>query len=374
VVKILSACFDAGPANNVGPVVQVLRQRGVEVISYAVGPATDALAKAGIEFLPYTTAEEALDSCGEIDLFYGAIDCNDRLPSLEVVREMKRRGITCPVNLQTDFWGSGIYKKDDWSTIVPTGVFCNDKLDAELAHITFPRMPISDTFIEGWPYLDGYNCELTEIDALGKRTREGLAIGSDETVVLFAGQLNRTGEVFAELVAGIIEANQPVTLIARQHPAMLLERDKDGKWEHEREEWKVACASFARWDKGKYLDCTGPAYNVRDLIAASDLITGAFTTTLIESAAWRKQNLALLFPKTGMQEWLDVTKGLMGGFPLCELGACGYADSLDELTRLLSLGYSGKLGEQLMPNQIEHIKANGGNAERIADEIMRQFM
>lgn len=369
---VLATCFDTGPANNVGPVVQALRRRGIEVAFYAAGPATDALAKAGIEFRPYTTAEEALDSCGEVGLFYGAIDCNDRLTAFEVVQEMESRGFTCPVNLQTDFWGAGIYKKDEWSKIAPDRVFCNDPRDAELAEVTFPRMR-NGAYAMGWPWLDAYSRELDEIVALGKRTREGLAIGSDETVVLFAGQLNRTGMVFAELVAGVVAANQPVTLIARQHPAMLPERDKDGKWEHERDEWEAARAFFDRWGKGKYLDCTGPAYNVQDLIAASDLVVGAFTTTLIEAAAWKKQVIAILFPESGMREWREVTNHMMDNFPLCDLRACGYAGNAGELKQLLERSYAGDLGRTLDVFQSTHIKATGGNAERIADEIIRQL-
>jgi len=372
-MKVLSVCFDAGPANNVGPVVECLRQRGIEAILFAGGPAASVLEKAGIEFLPYTTATAAIDACDQFDLFYGAIDCNSCLPSLEIILEMKERGIICPVYLQTDYWGSGIYRVDEWKQVTPDRVFCNDQRDAELAELIFPKMAPANALASGWPWLDAYKTSPSEIADMTKQAMEDLGIDPDEIVVFFAGQLNRTGKVFTELIEGIVAVDQPVLLIGRQHPAMLLERDQDEKWADERKQWKSALSKFEQWGKGRYLDCTGPNYNVQLLIAVSDVVVGAFTTTLIEASAWRKQTIAVLYPESGMQEWLDVTKGSMSNFPLCDLGACGYANDSNELVRLLRLAYRSRLDDEIGSNQSKCVVANGGNARRVADEIMRQI-
>lgn len=367
---ILSTCWDAGPANNVGPVVKLLRQKGIEVQLFAGGPAKDALAGQKVSFNSYITAAEAIESIGSPALFYSGVDCNDRMPGFEVAQAFQEMGLNCPVALQSDFWGNGLYRNEYWSKLTPTRYFGNDRRDIELARIAFPKTDPANVLALGWPWLDGYRMDEPEISSRGQKLRQELGIPEEDVVVFFAGQLNRTGEVMESLVRVIKKIDQPIWLINRLHPLMMASNDPEGKWQAEWTRLEAANREFEKWDKGKLILGNNP-YLIKDLIAAATVITGAFTTTLIEAAAWRRQVVAILYPEIGMAEWLSVTGGgIMPEFPLTELGCAAKAASDDELEQLLTKAYSGKLTIELRPNQEEQILSSGDNAAKIATEII----
>jgi hypothetical protein len=368
--KVVAVCWDAGPANNVGPVVELLRNNHVVVNLFAGGPALSVLDGMKIQYNLYRDAPGIVSTWDERStVLYGAIDCNDKLPGVEIANELKRRGVKWPILLQNDMWGGGLYRNEEWRGIMPTRFFANDYRDAELGQIAFPLMDPKNALAIGWPWIDKYS-DRTEVPKRSQSLRERLSIPEGMPIVLFAGQLNRTGEVWESLIRAIIALDKPVYLIGRMHPAMLPERDKDGRWSAEYKRYQEAIENFNRWGKGTYSLCNNP-YEVKDLLAVSDVVTGAFTTMLLEASLWRKQVIAILYPNVGLQEWRDVTNGVMSEFPLTELDCAAKASSDQDLMSLLNDAYSGKLASALTPNQEKHFRSDGKNAERIANEIIK---
>lgn len=366
--RILSACWDAGPANNVGIVVKALRGMNIPIDLFAGGPAKAVLQGMDVQYLPYVDAKDTIATCPDATLFYSGVDCNDRMPGAEIAHELMSQGKDLPILLQSDFWGAGIYRNEEWRNIKPTYFFGNDPRDAEIATVAFPLMNPKNALVVGWPWLDAYADQI-QIGDNATRLRQQLQIPNGMPIVFFAGQLNRTGEVFASLVKAIIELDKPVCLLGRIHPRMLPENDAEGKWQNEYTAYQTSVEAFQAWGKGKYLLCNNP-YKVEELIALADVVTGAFTTVLLESCVLRKPTIAILYPKVGMAEWLSVTGGkVMPEFPLTEIGCAAKADWDEKLKVLLKQAYTGELGKILEPNQIQHFKSDGGNAQRVADQI-----
>jgi hypothetical protein len=365
-MSILATCYDRGASNNVGPVVKALRSRGVEVNLFAGGPATAALERTGVRFIPFTTARLAIAADRKSTLLYAGVDSNDRLIGYEVASEMLKAGISCPVALQSDFWGSGIYHQKKWSELTPIRHFVNDRYDAKLAERVFPKMHPRNIRPISWPWLDNYHAGEDEIKKRGARFRQTQGIPEGMPTVFYAGQLGRTAEVATSLIRAIIGLDQPVCLIGRLHPIMLRE---ESNWADETSRYNEAIAEFQRWGKGKYILGNDPL-DPKDLIAAATVVVSMFSTVLIEAAAWRRQNIAMLYPEVGMAEWLVNTgEGIIPEFPLVSLGCTARAANDEETASLLADCYTGQLRAKLEPNQEKHINATGGNAERIADEL-----
>lgn len=367
---VVAVCFDAGPANNVGPVIRCLHKMGVYPHVYAAGPAEDVLKNLDIEFRPYTNARELVSAHAQDDvLLYSAIDCNTTMPGAEIAAELEARDIHWLIHLQNDMWGGGLYKNYEWKNICPARFYANDPLDAKMAITAFPFIHPSDALITGWPWLDKYR-DRSKIPALAQSLTARLEISGNMPIIFYAGQLQRTGEAFASLVRAIISLDKPVHLIARLHPAMLPSRDPDGKWLTEYHIHENAARDFQEWGKGRYSMCNGPdGYPLPEQIALADVVVGMFSTVLLEASAWRKQTIALLYPEVGLQEWREVTLGVMPEFPLTELKCASKADSDETLQRLLSMGYTGELEDQQRPNQETHFHCDGENAQRIASDI-----
>jgi len=366
--RILATCWDRGPANNVGPVVKALRDMDIHVDLFAGGPAKTALEHSAIEYQPYLAAEDTVSSCGRPAILYAGMDSNIRLPGFEVAKELEAQGVDCPFAFQGDFWGEGLYWRDKWAQLVPTRFFGNDQRDVELSRITFPLMDPVNALPLGWPWIDAYS-DYSQIDTRARSLRQKLAIPEKMPVVFFAGQLDRTGEVIASLVRAIIAINRPVCLLSRMHPVMLLEYDQEGKWSAEYARYNAAVDEFTRWGKGNYVLCNDP-YDVKDCIALATVVTGAFSTILIEAGIWRRQVIAILYPEVGMAEWLRTDGEAMPEFPLVELGCAAKATSDSELRGLLGEAYVGNLHERLRPNQERHLMASGDNAQKIAENII----
>lgn len=150
--KVVSVCYDMGPAKNVGPVVVALREKGIEVELYADGPAVGYLRASHIDYRHHSSAKELVDAHFKTTpVFYSAVDCNERMPGAEVFRELKRRGLSWPILLQGDFWGTGIYRNEAWFEIKPERFFANDAIDVKLSYHAFPKLEAGDSLALGWP-------------------------------------------------------------------------------------------------------------------------------------------------------------------------------------------------------------------------------
>lgn len=366
--KILAVCWDAGPAKNIGLVVKMLRQMDHNVVLYAGGPSVAVLNGLSVEYLFYISAEETVRSCHDAKAFYSAVDCNDRMPGEEIAHLLMEQGNKMPILLQSDFWGAGLYRNDSWRDIVPTRFFGHDKRDVSLSRQAFPLLDPDDALIYGWPWVDAYS-DFSEIPVREKNLRQMLSIPEKMPVVFFAGQLNRTGEVWESLVNAIIALDRPVYLLSRIHPRMLAQNDPDQEWKKEFDRYQSGVDRYLAWGKGKYKMCPDPI-EVKDLIAVSGVTVGAFTTVLLEATAWRKPTISILYPQVGMAEWRRVTHDYMLEFPLTEQGCSAKATTDRELERLLGEAYSGTLEEKLRANQDKHFRSDGKNTYRVAEEIV----
>lgn len=358
--RVCVVASDTGTANNVGPVAKELAAAGVEVQVIADDPAKDAFRAMDLAFGEYESAQ--LLGYAEVNLILGGFDTsNNRPPITEISRYMRVSGKTGRIALVSDLVGA-VLAMQGREDVNPVLVCAADDEDAQIIRGVWPDAQVAVT---GKPASDAF-AEPTPIPE--NQTREALGIPKGLPVVLFAGQLNRTGEAFRELAEGLIANGREVCVIGRKHPRMLT----DEQWADEERHYGEAVDLLGQ-NGIQYVDCTGPGYNPTALISLTGgpmLVVSMFSTMLEDAARAGVDCLALLSPEVGQSEWDRVAEGIPLFQPV-EKSACASAASPEELARVLDDWDSGALQERLALAQQKEYGATGGATCRVTDEILK---
>ena len=353
-LTIWAVCKDSGGTAGILPVVDALMMASHTVRLFADGKAIDLLPRLGRDFFACTSVDDVLSRYPNErpNLFLTSM-CSGGGVGRDLVPHL--RGV-CPIVALQDTYGARLLT--DWSEFRfrPDFICVNDEVGAHIVHEAWPDMPANRIKITGYPALDrysGYNAADVAI-----KTRQTLQLESGKAIVVYFGQVARTGEVLQEVVVALNELRQDLYFIPRQHGRMVTDAPEQMSY------WQAALADF----KGGTLIKDTSAVETASLLASADVVLAMYSTVLTEAAVLRKQSIAVLYPDVGMQQFLTETGGVMTEFPLVRLGCTVKVSLRQELTDALIAALGRGLG--LEANQSRYFLADGKNAQRVVESLI----
>lgn len=323
------------------PVFHALTNADIQFTVFSDGkPAQSILEKAGQSFTAIKKFGELSLNNGLPKIFVSSLSTHG--DSIGAVALMKMNGV--PTFGYQTMWGSFTAA---WMKVAqPDFMFI---LDNEFAHhdvLTHWSVkadyPESNIFPFGSPDLE----VATRLDMQSAKNGVYMALDIQPytKVVTYFGEKKWSGVVAQQLVNALNTIGFDGLLVMRPHPAMLA-----GNYPEEQ----------LAWDRA--LNQRGPfsisAYNSRistlDLIAASKVVTGISSTTLLQCAAMKpaaeNSNISILFPDTGAAWFEQSSGGLFDKPPLVDLGASFAATNAAELEHALRTGLNSGLDLESFP-------------------------
>lgn len=347
---VYAVCKDPGGVNVILPTVHELQKLGIPTTVYAYGAAVDLLS--GQSFI--NMEKEAVHpEFGQHCVLISSMDSHGWF-SRDMLRLFKYLGNKTVII--EDYWGGGYKTALSDPAYRPDFVILNDEVGKRILLEAWKDFYEGRVITSGYPSLDRF----AGIDILEaqKMVREKYGISEHTKVVLYAGQLERTSETLNELIEAlhVFHDIENVFLIARQHPRM-----KDDA-PNQIPLWQDALLRFrGRKPSDPYI------FKMDALIAASDVVVSAFSTTLLEAAVLRKPNIAILYPE-GEQRMLEKATGdAYKELPIVDLGCTHKAECRDSLKHYVRKSFSNP--GCLVEAQERAFRLDGKNALRAAGFI-----
>lgn len=344
---IWAYCKDPGGTAGILPVVAQLRQRGHDVHLFTEGVATKTCEEQGIAHTSVTSVHDVLDR-QRPSIFLTSM-CSKGGVGRDLVPHLRPKCVT--VALQ-DFWGARL--NTDWKDeqYRPHYIVVNDEVGESIVTRVWGDLS-TGVIVSGYPALDRLHGK--DFASLRQSVRNLLDLG-DRKVILFPGQVRRSGQVLAEVVDALRQINEPIALMPRMHPRMKTDAPDQ-------------CAIWKATLKGSTVQVLDAPMTSDQALAVSDVVVGAFSTMLVDAAIMRKNVISHLNPMSGGASFQEETGGIFDEFPLVSLGCSLKSTDHDTLVRGLSLLLSQ---EGYLADHQEHVfKVDGRNTERLVDEIVR---
>ncbi len=347
---------DPGGTANGLPVAKRLHELGDDVACYTEGKASEILTKEKLRHVSLTKGVGEINFSPMPDLFVTSM-CSGGGAGKDAMPVLRGKAVT--VALQ-DFPGARLLT--DWMSVEcrPDNLVVNDKAAEQIAREAWAEKT-PKILIAGYPSLDalyGY-----PIDAKNSTLRSRFGIGKRDFVIMFAGQVGRTGMVAEEVCVALNMLQQStwfqkIWFVPRYHPRMLT----DAKDQADR--WHASIRSLH--PKIHVLDTQVAVKDISiiDVLAMSNVAVSAFSTTLQEAAVFRKDAIAMLSEEAGQKQFLEETGGVMKQYPLATLGCVSKATNSDECFKLLRQSMRSGLG--LERAQKNAFFVDGKNADRLA--------
>jgi CDP-Glycerol:Poly(glycerophosphate) glycerophosphotransferase len=365
---VLVVMKDPGGSQNMMPLCQEMKSRGVRVTYVASGKAIDICKAAGIVpmvFESASAAEQYFDQQPVPDLYITTM-CTGGGVGTSLVEFFRKRGVKT-IALQ-DFWGARLQDAYKDSRFRPEVIVVNDVVGEQLVHKAWGKpswwhAPRTKVVVSGYPSLDrfaGYDPE----KRVRAQVRRELGIPHDAAVCTFPGQVAMTGTVFLEVAQALCDvcasSRSVITVMPRKHPRMDEAPLEVATWNQALELLRSSSQIQLVEDSSKI--------SMQDVLQASDLVAGAFSTALIEAAVLRKQVIAFLFPETGWKQYQEELGHLMDEFPLVALGCAARARSPVSARELVTQALRGQLN--LRHSQERYFTLDGKNAKRLASTLL----
>lgn len=354
--KVIFYFKDPGGTANGLPVAKRLQELGDDVTCYTEGKASEILVKEKLRHVPLTKGVHEMDFSSNPDLFVTSM-CSGGGSGRDAAEVL--RGKCRTVALQ-DFPGARLLT--DWKPVSfrPDYMVVNDNAAAQIVRDAWSEK-IPTILVSGYPSLDALHGYPIEAKNVTLRSRFG--IGKRDFVVMFAGQVGRTGMVMEEVCAAMNMLQhatwfQKIWFVPRYHPRMMTDAKEEAA------KWSTAHQSLNR--KIQVLDTQVAVKDVSimEVLAMSSVAVSAFSTTLQEAAVFRKDAIAMLSAEAGQKQFLEETGGVMKEYPLVTLGCVKKATTSDECYRLLNQSMRGGLGIERAQKNAFFV--DGKNADRLA--------
>ena len=262
-----------------------------------------------------------------------------------------------------DFWGARLNIEFKDELYWPDYILVPDAVGKELVLGSWKGYREEDVRITGWIAFD--NLASMNQPALREKLRGRFELKENWPVVVFVGQIDGTAGTFEETVQALNLIGRPVYLLPRWHPRV----QKDGPAEHE------ACLKLmGELRAGRIIDTNNVPYAEfpsDEIVAASDVVTGMFSTDLAKAAQLKKEVISVLYPELGLARFKSLTK--LEKFPLVELGCAVMAQNQDELKYYLRHAIDSESafpGLDCGPDQEKHFPCDGMSAKRAMKEII----
>ena len=354
--SVLAVMKDPGGIQAVMPVVEILRQLGMKVLLVANGKAAEVLPGQEEGVMIYNTSEEALERINPFpDLLITSI-CTGGGIGRDLVPLVRQRHPQAKVVAIQDSWSGGLFKEWNDLRYRPDFIFVNDDVGANLVKKAWPDFDSDRIKTLGYALLDQY-ASIDQV-AIQKSARKKLGLSGDKPVILYCGQTVASGQTLYELIQSINDIQHHCYLMPRQHPRMATD---------------AAPIETEYWHKAEYtatypLLISSTICTATEAIVASDLVTGMFSTMLMEAACLQKPVVSIMYPELG-QSWFEtISSGRETKYPLESLGACSTTRNPKQLRKVLEVFFrDGTLHQELA--QKNAFRLDGKNAERIAEFV-----
>lgn len=328
---------------------------GKEVLLIANGKAVEILTKAGADFEASDSAKKLLAKWPSSALPEAILTsaCSDGGVGCELVALLRGQ---CPRVLVTDYW-TGAQLQPFYLANRPDFVVVNDQVGADLVAASWQGYPADHIKILGWPALDKYAGY--DVGEARKRVRYALGMTRERwPMVLLAGQFPLADLPLTALIFLLNHdvGDGEVYLLARPHPRTINNCPEDAP------AWQRAANQMR---KGQLVfDFFGQfASDIPALVAAADVVVSPYSTTLIEAAVLRKNNISYL-PASLWEQFAASAPGIKE-FPLVSMGCSAKATSRLELGTLLADAFAGRMN--LREAQEGNFRPDGKSAERVAN-------
>lgn len=347
-MEVWAVVKDPGGLRAVMPVVNWLRKQGHSVLVITNGKAKEMLAQ-GNDCV-------AVDKVDEVENYpLPKVMLTSMCSAGGVGRDLVPllRGKKIPTVAIQDYWGARLYT--DWPNLEhrPDHICVNDELGTQMVLQAWPEFDSARIQELGFAAFDHY----AEYDqpAARKRAAQKLCLERNTApVILYGGQLEKTGQTLAELVYTLEVLGNEVVLIARPHPRMR-ENAPD-----EAVTWNNAISQL---DCGRVITDSSSC-DPDEVVSVSDLVVTMFSTMLVDAAYLRKPSIAMLYPESGQEAYRISSGGNLSEPPPVVLGCSKKATCRQELFELLGTFTSfGGLG--IEHRQSEVFRSDGKSAERI---------
>lgn len=350
---VWAVCKDPSGVQTILPIVNELKGIGKEVVVITNGKATELINKKDF------AAASALEVIEQLSLPEAMVTsmCSEGGVGRDLVPLLRERKI--PSVAVQDFWGAYVDKDttdNSWSDQVyrPNTICVGDEYARRLVIAAWPDFYLENIRITGFPAMDKYVAYDSAAAVDTVRRNFNLL---EHKIILYLGDcLPGTSQMLAEVVA-VLDCKMPICLITRKHPRM-----KDQVPE-EFLAWKQVENDFPCQDSCR-LVTDSTAYDLPALIAAADLvISNPLSSTPIDAAHLRKDNIVLFYPV--VQKQFEAYQGdQMKEVPVVALGCSRQVINRQELKEAVSESLAYGLG--LTENQKKHFRADGKNSERVA--------
>lgn len=355
--RVWAVVKDPGGVNGVLPVVQILRERGVQVdvIAHGKAPELPHVQALDTYLVAGSDPEEILNTLPLPDAYITSM-CSEGGVGRSLIPILRERDVST-VAAQGS-WGESLVNLFGAREHHTDHIWVNDQLAADIVLRAWPEYAREQIWVTGIPTLDKF----ASVDVEGTRARVRQVLGMEEglPLVVFAGDLQKTSKVLAYIITALNRAagsGQQACFAPRQHPRMPDDAPE------ELEPWGRALAEF---HAGQLLAET---YEVTtpDMVAAADVVVATYSTLLIDAAALRKE--VITFSPPDVPSMLVSRSGLVDELPLVTLGCATKVTSVETLSEAFLRALQEGLG--LRKAQEQNFRLDGRNAERAAECVLK---
>ncbi|MBI4214931.1 CDP-glycerol glycerophosphotransferase family protein, partial [archaeon] len=259
--RVWAVAKDPGGTNGVLPVVKVLRERGVHVdlIAHGKAPELAQVKELGTYLVAGHDPQNVLDTLPLPDAYITSM-CSEGSVGRSLIPLMRERGI--PTIGAQDFWGGHLISCFSNPVHQPDYIWVNDELGADVVQRAWSGFDREQIWVTGFPAMDKY--AQVDVKSTRQRVRMNLQLEEESSIVLFAGQLQGTGQLLGTVVNALnilTTTGVRVAFAPRQHPRM----PNNAPWEMPL--WEEA---LARFRVGQLLDTS--IVSTPEMVAAADVV------------------------------------------------------------------------------------------------------
>ena len=218
---------DPGGRLAIFPVVKKLRAKGHEALFFVDQDFLGLIAPEEEGIIAAKSPEQLFMQYPLPDALVTSMCTGDSI-GRALVPKLKKKNI--PTVAVQDFWGGRLWT--DWRDrkFWPDFICVNDILGAKLVSTAWGKYDPSKIKITGYPALDKYAGFDRERNAA--RVRSAMQLDKPWPIVLFSGQIEKSGAALQELVIALNDIGRPVYLVTRMHPRMRREAPQEiARWD-----------------------------------------------------------------------------------------------------------------------------------------------
>jgi hypothetical protein len=355
-VTLLLFAEDAGAAAFIAPLIQPLRDAGLNIRVYATATASNRLKEWGIEYHLLKSTDSAQELLSDVDLVATGTAINARTMGLALIDEARLRGIPSVGLVDSHQHMEWRFRGETLDPLAhrPDWVLLPDS--AAHDHARELGFPLDGLVICGHPSLDRVRALAQDpaVTNSAQIKRRDLTNGLAEPIVLFVtepsvnvyggsferdpaytlpGRPNRkfrTDIVLDEFLDAIAKLQMPVCTVLRPHPAT------------SDPEISAHVGLFDRLDRSA---------DVHSLVLAADLVVGMTSILLVESVLMGRPTLSIV-PRRSEAAWCSA---VLAGVTPCVWTRSGLDQELAKALRTPRLPDRERVNQVYPPGAIQRI-------------------